>query len=74
MINFDVISPDGIPIDFEPYNTEADARTGFKTWVRRFEMQGYYSSNNGRIRLADLKSSCKLVKYDDGKQVPCNSL
>lgn len=74
MINFDIISPDGIPIDFEPYNTEADARSGFKTWAKRFEMQGYYSSNNGRIALADLKNNCKLVKYDDGKQVFSNPL
>jgi len=66
---FDVISPDGIPLDFESYKSEAEARQAFKTWAKRFEFQGYYSSNNGRIALDDLQSNCRLVAIENGEQI-----
>lgn len=74
MTNFDIISPDGIPIDFDSYKSEKEARKAFKNWAKRFEMQGYYSSNMGRIALQDLPSNCKLVVSENGKQIDSKSL
>jgi len=34
----------------------------FKAMKKRYERQGYYSANNGRINLKDLENFCTLVK------------
>lgn len=34
----------------------------FNEWAKRFETQGYYSSNNGRINLDELEKKCRIVK------------
>ena len=57
-----VISPDDIPIHHsESYPTYVDAVNAFNKWMKNFERQGYYSSNNGRIPLDDLFINCKIV-------------
>ena len=58
-----ILSPDGISINpegFFPNFTEA--RKYFDEWVKRFEKQGYYSSNNGPIKLEDLEEHCTLIE------------
>ena len=58
---YDVISPDGFSIHFsDTYATKEDARNAFFDWKKRFESQGYYSSNNGRIPLNELENHCKI--------------
>jgi len=74
MTKFDVISPDGLPINPSNYASEAKARTAFKKWAKRFEMQGYYSSNAGRIELDDLQSHCKLVLTERGRRIDSRQL
>jgi hypothetical protein len=60
---FDVISPDGFSIDrVATYKSRNEAIEAFEVWKKRFEMQGYYSSNLGRIPLEDLADFCSLVE------------
>jgi len=66
-IEFDVISPDGFSIGLNTYKSEKSARVAFKEWVKRYERQGYYSSNNGRIALEDLKDECSLRIVENGE-------
>lgn len=58
-----VLSPDGFTIDFEKnsYKDSAAADKAFDAWAKRFEAQGYYSSNRGRIALSELKSYCRFL-------------
>mgnify|MGYP003335802340 CR=1 FL=1 len=59
-----VLSPDGFTIEAEirSYPTQAKADEAFEKWKKRYEIQGYYSSNEGRIPLSELKSYCQFVK------------
>lgn len=61
---FDVISPDGFSIHHEDtYNTKAEAAYAFKQWLKRYEIQGYYSSTNyGRIPLNEVIHYCKIIQ------------
>ena len=60
---FDVISPDGFSIDrAATYKNRDEAIAAFKIWKKRFEIQGYYSSNHGRITLDDLADFCIIVE------------
>lgn len=64
MTKYEVLSPDGIRIEFDkPYYRSMDeAFEAFKNWKKRFEFQGYYSSNNGRINLNYLECHCQFNK------------
>lgn len=60
---YDVISPDGFSIHFsDTYPSEKKAIEAFEKWKKRYEPQGYYSSNNGRIPLNELHNHIKIVK------------
>lgn len=60
---FDVISPDGFSIDrIAIYKSRKEAIEAFEIWKKRFEIQGYYSSNLGRIPLENLADYCSLVE------------
>lgn len=60
---YDVISPDGFSISFsDTYESIEEAKAAFENWKKRFEIQGYYSSNNGRIPLDELEEHCTLVE------------
>ena len=62
---FDVISPDGFSIHFsDTYNTREEAMNAFFEWKKRYEQQGYYSSNKGRIPLDELENHCRIVEVD----------
>lgn len=58
---YQILSPDGFTINLEEYTSPENAWSGFDEWKKRFTRQGYYSSNDGRISLSDLKSHCKLT-------------
>jgi hypothetical protein len=63
---YDVISPDGFSIHHsDTFATKEDAMTAFHDWKKRFEGQGYYSSNKGRIPLDELEQYCKIVEVDE---------
>lgn len=57
---FVVLSPDGINIEFDKlyYSSLEKAKVAFVIWKTRYESQGYYSSNYGRIPLEDLENHC----------------
>jgi hypothetical protein len=60
---YDILSPDGFSIDaFKYYKTKNEAEEAFINWKKRYELQGYYSSNKGKIYLSELRENCKLVK------------
>lgn len=60
---YDILSPDGFSIDRDKtYKNEQEVRTAFENWKKRFEIQGYYSSNNGRIKLEDLADCCDIIE------------
>lgn len=56
-----VLSPDGFTIHpTDTYKSIVQAKKAFDIWKEGFKRQGYYSSNNGRIKLKDLESFCTL--------------
>jgi hypothetical protein len=57
-----VLSPDGFTIEFERsyYTSLKKACDALDKWMKRYEVQGYYSSNNGRIPLKDLLDYCTI--------------
>jgi hypothetical protein len=59
---YDINSPDGFSISaFNTYRNPEEAWRAFDQWLKRFERQGYYSSNEGRIPLDQVKKHCSLV-------------
>jgi len=59
---FDILSPDGFAISFDKtYSTLMEAARAFIKWKQSFSKQGFYSSNEGRIHLDDLRDDCQLV-------------
>lgn len=59
---FDVLSPDGIPIFYNrTYASREEATAAFNEWKKRYEQQGYYSSNYGRIPLDELERHCQFI-------------
>jgi hypothetical protein len=36
-------------------------------WIKRYEVQGYYSSNNGRIPLNELENYCQFKTISNEK-------
>jgi hypothetical protein len=56
-MKIEVLSPDGFTIEFDkPYYTSKEkAFEAFDKWKKRYEVQGYYSSNNGKISLDELE-------------------
>lgn len=61
-IRYTILSPDGISISMygEDAATINEAWAAFETWKSRYERQGYYSSNRGRIELDKLINYCRL--------------
>ena len=48
MAKFQVLSPDGFTIEFDKayYPSKKKAFEAFDKWKKRYELQGYYSSND----------------------------
>lgn len=59
---YQVLSPDGITIEFDKwtYPSMKKAVEAFNNWKKRFEVQGFYSANYGRIPLAELEQHCQF--------------
>lgn len=62
-VRHQALSPDGIYIDIEhwDYPSKKAAEKALDKWMKRYEQQGYYSSNQGRIPLEALKEHCSIV-------------
>lgn len=60
---YDVISPDGfsIRIGVPPFKSIEEREKYFEIWKKRFERQGYYSSNRGPIPLSELRNRCEWI-------------
>ena len=61
---FVILSPDGFPIERDKayYRSINELHKAFAIWKERFVLQGYYSSNRGRIPLEDLLEECIVKK------------
>lgn len=66
-MTYNILSPDEITIQNENFTTMQGAIDGLNNWVKRYESQGYYSSNYGRINLDLLVTSCQFVTYKEGE-------
>lgn len=67
VVYYDILSPDGISIrmgDQDLFKSHKEARTYFNKWKKRFQQQGYYSSNHGRIALDDLHYECDVIDIE----------
>jgi DNA-directed RNA polymerase subunit RPC12/RpoP len=63
---YDILSPDGVPIDGEGlYDTIGQLETAYKEWAKRYKHQGYYSSvDYGRIPLNKLRKYCTIRTFE----------
>jgi hypothetical protein len=60
---YDLLSPDGFSIERDvTYSSKKAVKEAFEKWKKRYESQGYYSSNYGRIDLKYLAEECSLVE------------
>jgi hypothetical protein len=68
---YEVLSPDGITIEFDKpyYTSRKKAYEAFDKWKKRYEAQGYYSSNNRRIPLDELENYMTIRELDGGKNL-----
>lgn len=57
-----ILSPDGVTISPLDFATKKLAEKFYLKWEARFKLQGYYSSNKGRISLKDLRDNCKPIE------------
>lgn len=65
MIKYNVMSPDGISIERDKtYETIDEAGEALEKWVHRYDAQGHYSSNHGRIPVEQLALHCKLITIE----------
>lgn len=62
MKKYQVLTPDGIKVESNrtSYPTLKKAKVALELWIRKYEVQGYYLSNNGKIPLNELESSCQI--------------
>ena len=67
MAKFEVLSPDGFPIDREEtYPTPELAKQKLDEWVKRYEQQGYYSrSNREQIPYDEIADYCSIVPISE---------
>jgi hypothetical protein len=68
-MEYNILSPDGITISPNNFATKSSANKAFTQWRKRYEGQGYYSSNNGRIALNQLKHECQMITIKDGNVI-----
>ena len=65
---YNYLSPDGITISPDYFDTPEEAHAYYETWKKRYEKQGYYSSNQGRIPLDEIDEYCYLIDGDDDEE------
>ena len=59
---FRILSPDGFDIRHDKFEyKESEVKAELEAFTKRYERQGYYSSNNGRIALEDIADCCEVV-------------
>jgi hypothetical protein len=69
-IKYDVFSPDGFTVHHsDMYTSRKKAKQALAKWVKRYESQGYYSSNKGRITLTELPNHCKIVTVTNNQKL-----
>lgn len=59
-----ILSPDGFDIVFNQHYSKEEVLPAFEEWKKRYDQQGYYSSNQGRISLEDLADEMTVIEDD----------
>ena len=61
---YQIFSPDNFLIHpFNTYKSIKHAKIQFNIWLKRYEIQGYYSSlNYGKIALNEVINYCQIIK------------
>jgi hypothetical protein len=62
MTKYQVISPDGLPIEPVTYRRREAAEAALARWCLRFTEQGYYAGVEERIALQDLPGRCRITE------------
>lgn len=69
---FQVYSPEGFGImGSKTFSSPEEAKRQYDQWAKRFEKQGYYSFNFGRIPIDELERSCVFKEFEKSE---CNEL
>ena len=55
-----VHSPDGIPIQPDPFNSREAAEAALEDWVLLYVYQGYYAAVDGHIPVHELSARCRI--------------
>jgi|GEM_PF-6392994 len=64
IVEYNYLSPDGITLSMNNFPTKEQAQSFLYEWKKRFEKQGYYSSNRyGRIPVTILSDFCQICRY-----------
>ena len=62
---FRILSPDDIDIRMDKFEyTKKQVPQELEDFAKRYERQGYYSSNRGRIPLEEIAEHCSVVLID----------
>ena len=70
VVLYDILSPDGFTIRMpgdKLFKTKSEGEKYFKQWKKRYERQGYYSLNYGRIPLSSLHEDCSWREVPSDK-------
>jgi hypothetical protein len=69
MKHYRILSPDNFDINMEPsIYQEDEIENAIDNFVKRFTIQGYYStSNRSRIALSDIRSHLSCIEVDPKK-------
>lgn len=64
-VEYNYLSPDGVTISEDNFKTIEEANLFLNEWIKGFEKQGYYSSNNGKIPIYEIAGHCKFVEFEN---------
>lgn len=69
-MNYQVLSPDGLPIAPGTWTSEAAAITARDQWIERYRPQGYYAAVERRIPVDELAAACRIEPVLPANQQP----
>lgn len=64
-MRYQVISPDGLPIAPDSFDTHEEAEQALALWCLRFAGQGFYAAVAGRIPVDQLAGACQIEAVDE---------
>lgn len=68
-VKYQALSPDGLPIDQKFYVSEDAAMKALWSWVKRFQMQSYYSTASGN-RIPFGSNGAEIITHCSIEEMP----